>query len=223
MFAAIAGVPVETVPTDGSTPDYEAMLAHRDMQNVLDPDAPATAPHLRPSCNVPGLGEAYPPRRIVRVAQALEAAGARTTVQSACQVDYASVLDPIIDLLRPIDSGCLPHELEANDDGLRDCDLLEILLADTEETCAEVRGRRDFGVRTLAGEERIACEIEQVDLAGFAAGTPGWLYETAEQPAVGSDIVAICGPEGQRIRTSLVVGRTSDLVLQCPSQPPECR
>ena len=66
------------------------------MQEMVDPADPN---RLRPSCNVPGRGLAFPPRRMVRVAQQLEAAGATATVASVCQEDYGLAVESIVDAL----------------------------------------------------------------------------------------------------------------------------
>ncbi|RLB46478.1 MAG: hypothetical protein DRJ42_27555, partial [Deltaproteobacteria bacterium] len=93
VYAVIAGVPLETVPASG-TPDYEAMLAHADMVERLDPAMPT---RLAPSCNVAGRGLAFPPRRIVNVARELSIRGTPTTVQSICQADYTGAITAIAD------------------------------------------------------------------------------------------------------------------------------
>jgi hypothetical protein len=91
-FDVIAGVPVDAIGSP-ETVDYDAILAHPLMQEMIDPSDPN---RLRASCNVPGRGVAFPPRRLVRVAQQLEARGANATVVSVCQADYTPVLDSIV-------------------------------------------------------------------------------------------------------------------------------
>ena len=91
-FAPIVGVPVEVAGSD-----FAAILDHPDMQEQIDPSMPN---RLRPSCNVPGLGFAFPPRRIVDVGRQLEDRGAHVTVQSTCQADLTPAMDALIALLR---------------------------------------------------------------------------------------------------------------------------
>jgi hypothetical protein len=89
IFAAIVGVPLDVVGRS-----YDEMLAHPNMIERVDPAMPT---RLVPSCNVPGRGIAFPPRRFVHVAQGLEALGVATTVQSICQSDLSSALAPILE------------------------------------------------------------------------------------------------------------------------------
>ena len=92
QYHLISGVPPETV-ADPDALDYSAILSHPDMQEMVDPADPN---RLRPSCNVPGRGLAFPPRRMVRVAQELDARGATATVSSICQADFGPLLDAIV-------------------------------------------------------------------------------------------------------------------------------
>jgi hypothetical protein len=85
----IGGVPPELV-TNPEAIDYDRILDHPQMQERVDP---ATPSQLLPSCNVPGRSIAFPPRRMVGVAQGLEARGATTTVASICQADFAPALN----------------------------------------------------------------------------------------------------------------------------------
>lgn len=91
IFAGIVGVPVESVP-DPSAIDYAAILNHPLMQEGTDPSSPE---RLIPSCNT-ARGLAFPPRRIVRVAQGIEAAGGRATIQSICHADFTGALEAIV-------------------------------------------------------------------------------------------------------------------------------
>jgi len=90
VYGVIAGIPTELV---GTSTDYDAILSHPDMEEVVDP---GMAMRLRPSCNVPGRGLAFPPRRIVRVGQGLEARGVSTTMRSICQADFTPAIDAIL-------------------------------------------------------------------------------------------------------------------------------
>jgi hypothetical protein len=91
-FVAIAGIPPETAGTD-----YAAILTHPDMQERIDPSMPT---RLAPSCNVPGRGFAFPPRRIVTLARDLTALGARASAQSICQDDLTVATDAIVAVSR---------------------------------------------------------------------------------------------------------------------------
>ena len=88
FFALIAGIPPDA---EGSS--YDAILSHPDMFEMVDPADPN---RLRPSCNVPGRGLAFPPRRMVTVASQLDRMGASATVGSICQEDYSGVMGRIL-------------------------------------------------------------------------------------------------------------------------------
>jgi len=91
LFAPIAGIPPDALGS--GRPDYAAILEHPDMQERVDPTMPT---RLLPSCNEPGTGLAFPPRRIVETARELEIRGARTAVGSICQSDYSDVVRRIM-------------------------------------------------------------------------------------------------------------------------------
>jgi len=92
VFAAIAGVPVD-LTLDTTRTSFGAILGDARMQEMPDPASPS---RLLPSCNVPGRGVAFPPRRIVTLARDLERAGAHTTVGSICQSDYSAPIRAIV-------------------------------------------------------------------------------------------------------------------------------
>jgi hypothetical protein len=91
VASVIAGLP-PGVSTDRVS--YDEILAHPMMQEERDPTRPN---RLRPSCNVAGLGNSYPPRRIVEVARGLEARGASTSSHSICGDDYSAAIDSLLD------------------------------------------------------------------------------------------------------------------------------
>lgn len=83
-YAVIAGVPVDLVEEGAS---YEEILADERMQHVVEDGS-----RLRPACNVPGRGLAFPARRLVATALGLEGAGAVTAVRSVCQGDFSAAV-----------------------------------------------------------------------------------------------------------------------------------
>ncbi|AKF04469.1 hypothetical protein [Sandaracinus amylolyticus] len=95
VLGVLAGIPVAATP-DPARPDYDVILGHPDMQEIVDPSIPT---RLRPSCNVPGRGLSFAPRRIVETARALEARGAGAMVGSICQESYDGTLDAMVDTL----------------------------------------------------------------------------------------------------------------------------
>jgi hypothetical protein len=88
LYAVIAGVPPHLAGAD-----YATILADPDMQEMVDPDNPT---RLRPSCNVPGRGLAFPPRRLVEVAQEIDGAGGAGVVSSVCNADLTGALDRVL-------------------------------------------------------------------------------------------------------------------------------
>jgi hypothetical protein len=92
-FLPIVGVPVDLQPAAGAPVDWDRLVS--DDPNLRDDRLeervdPTMMNRLVPSCNTPGRGIAFPPVRILRVAQGLEARGARVTVGSICQESYAT-------------------------------------------------------------------------------------------------------------------------------------
>lgn len=90
LFAAIAGIPVDLVRNPDDV-DFDALLADPRIQNPIDPDTG----RLETSCTLTGAGVTYPPPRIVELARALRARGARSTVQSLCTPDLRPAVDAI--------------------------------------------------------------------------------------------------------------------------------
>lgn len=93
-FALIAGVPTDLAMNDPSDADFQRILDDPRMQEMVDPMMPT---RLVPSCNEPGTGFAFPPRRMVEVARGLT--GARSTVQSICQPDLGDATASIARLI----------------------------------------------------------------------------------------------------------------------------
>jgi hypothetical protein len=219
IFAAIVGVPVASVP-DPDNVDYAAILAHPDMVEMVDP---TMMTRLRPSCNVPGRGIAFPPTRIVRTAQAIAAAGGSATVQSICQERYDGALNAIISKIADALGGaCLPRDLNPDAEGFVDCQVFEILPTTGDTTaCAQLEtvGRISAGTTVVNGVVREMCEVQQVG----PAGGNGWFYETAEMMLPGSNLGMTCGSEGQRISFGAINPVTnSEIRLECLQtvQPP---
>lgn len=89
-LAVIAGVP-EDVASAGLTTleQFDRVLADPRMAEEIDPDAPT---RLRPSCNIPGRGFSFPPRRLVGLARAFEG---QSVVTSICQSDWTEPIQTI--------------------------------------------------------------------------------------------------------------------------------
>ena len=67
--------------------DYQCLLDLPDMQEVIDNSAEGKGERLTPSCDEAGLGEAFPPRRIVEFVRQLGNQGATSSVHSICEAD----------------------------------------------------------------------------------------------------------------------------------------
>ncbi len=80
---------------DMSTADFDCLLDHPAMQEVIDDSAEGKGERLTPSCDVSGLGEAFPPRRLVQFLRGVQAAGGSANVQSICQNDWDTALSRI--------------------------------------------------------------------------------------------------------------------------------
>ncbi len=105
VWIAITGVPTDLVANPALI-DYYAILADPRMQERVD--ITSMTPRLVPSCNVPGRGVAFPPRRIVQTAQQLETYGATALVQSICQDDFRGAAGAIVSRLADrIGPGCV--------------------------------------------------------------------------------------------------------------------
>lgn len=89
IYGAIVGIPEAVNPIPGAPIDYDRILADDDMQERVNPMMPQ---ELTPSCDRPGTGRAFPPRRMVSLAQQLEERGARAFVQTICQDDYSAAV-----------------------------------------------------------------------------------------------------------------------------------
>ena len=104
VFGAIVGVPpdaVNAIPADYATSEparsafYDGIFTHPRMQPMVDtkgtpePDDDS----MVPSCET-AAGRAYPPQRIVEVAQGF---GPNGIVQSICQEDFGPAVEAIVD------------------------------------------------------------------------------------------------------------------------------
>jgi len=104
VFSVTGGVPVDLLPAAGAAIDWDRLISDdpslRDERMVerVDPSMPT---RMMASCNVPGRGPAYPPVRVLRVAQGLEARGAGVSIGSSCQESLSHLISEIVARLRP--------------------------------------------------------------------------------------------------------------------------
>ncbi len=197
VFGAIAGVPVDLVTT--GTPNYDGILADPRMFEVVDP---TMATRLTPSCNVPGRGTAFPPRRIVETARGFRENG---IVQSICQASFAPALDAIIaKIADALGNVCLPRKLNPDETGLVDCDVIAVVpspggIAGVPTTCAELGGIDPDGAQRVNDDGSTQCPMLQLSTSGIVApGVPpgeGWYYEEPPIPMPGQPEVACAGKQ----------------------------
>jgi hypothetical protein len=220
IFGAITGVPPDAV---ASGLGYDAILGLEEMTERIDP---VLHNRLLPSCTAPaGRGVAYPPRRIVQVAQGLDRLGASTTVQSICNTSFTGAVDVIIEKISAALAGaCLPRELNPDAEGNVPCDVFQLLpqIGGSAEFqhCADLFNPDAFElereeVTTVGGTEvrRELCRVRQVGRAG--AGTvSGWYYDDGD-PRLGAASMLPAGC-GQRIAFSVAQPVTgAEVRLEC--------
>ena len=235
VFAAIVGIAEET---EGKS--FDDMLNHPRMDFALDPNTAGGDPTNRNTaardvcrrCEVASQAECFakpptlpgtstpdpdlvtgakPAVRFVKVAQGF---GENGVVQSICADSYGPAVDTIIEKIsKQLTGACLPRELNANAEGIVECDVVEILGPSGKQAdCNKERGRVFKEMRKVDGEDRVVCAINQVavqnkmlvdnpmPLEGVSNGGVGWYYDTF------SDKLAKECPEGKRRRISFTEG-----------------
>ncbi|MEY4576565.1 MAG: hypothetical protein RL701_1268 [Pseudomonadota bacterium] len=200
VFTAIAGVPPDLVDSNAldavdfadaaaRAAFYDHILDDPRMQQVPDEFTGTGKGNLKTSCERTTPGEdvavvAYPPRRIVELAQAF---GENGMVQSICQDDFTGALDKILDAMaKPLAEMCTPESLVRGNDGLVDCKMYWRLPvagadadADAPHTCAELGALLAADAEPVSaadGAER--CEVQQLQVQdGQAPEGLGWYYD----------------------------------------------
>ena len=207
VYAAITGIPPEVNPDPDAATDYASILGHPMMQEMIDPSMPT---RLAPSCVFPSPGGgpnqvAFPPRRIVTVAQQLEGDGANAVVQTLCQESFTGALQAVINKIADVLGGtCLPRALTPDASGLVNCDVVEVLPAMGDVTsCEGVEGREFLRTEVNeAGMEVQVCRVTQlsrndiVDPSDLSGQPPGWFYDDA---VFNPDVAMRC-PESRQQR-----------------------
>jgi hypothetical protein len=207
VFGAIVGVPPElagadavaNIATDASAREdfYTALLDDPHMQEVVDDDT-ATVPGqgaLRPSCKTldsdgKPTGKAYPPRRIVQVAQGF---GENGFVQSICSDDFDPAIDALVDRIGArIDPSCLDSERRRDEDGLiASCEVLWVLPlageagSENAQACSDVGDFLAPAGASYGLPDHLAsrvCKMRQLPIASAddPHATPqkaGWYYD----------------------------------------------
>ncbi len=216
VFAVLAGVPADLNGV-AATGGYDPLLADPRMVERVDP---TMATRLTPSCSAPGRGVAFPPRRLVELARALQEYALETVVQSLCEADLRPALRVIAGrIFDAIDTPvCLPRALEAGGAAC-EIDALAVSCAALPgaprcEQPLDHPGCPDDAAGCCVTDGRQACRYERVDPASAAAG---WYYDEAA-----------CGALGLAGRIAFTAAATPppdvELVLSClqPIAPGGC-
>jgi hypothetical protein len=158
VMAAIVGIPPGTRHqcnlSNMTDADFQCLLDLPDMQEVIDNSAEGKGERLTPSCDEAGLGEAFPPRRIVQFVREINAVGNNGIVRSICEADFRPAMQAITNLIQSkVLGACLARPLDISDSGQVKCIIQEELT--TADDCDA--GRIDLG---LQGGKRI-CQICQ--------------------------------------------------------------
>jgi hypothetical protein len=178
LFDAIVGVPPGLVDdevigdinfddADERDTFYESVLNDENMQeriddkgtpDVLDDDG------LVPSCNRGEFAKAYPPRRIVQVAQGL---GANGMVHSICQDSFDDPITSIVDRIGAhLGTQCLGSTLE-REGGRVACDVYWVLPSSPTSGSPTSCGALDFlSSNGVTSNGRALCKVNQVEVAG---------------------------------------------------------
>ena len=196
VFGAITGVPVDLIAA--GTPNYSGILADPRMIESVDTMGGMGGARLTPSCNVPGRGVAFPPRRIVEVAKGF---GENGIIQSICQNSLSGALDAIIaKIANALGNVCLPRKLNPDETGAVGCDVVEVIpppgtFEGQPTSCADLGGIDPDGTQRTDPDGSIVCPVKQLTTAGgVPAPGDGWYYDDFSPETVTS-----CGATGQRI------------------------
>jgi hypothetical protein len=225
VVSAITGVPPDLVqlgdaqlrsPDIMTRGDFENILADPRMVETIDFSPEGGGNRLVPSCDVPGLGIAFPPRRIVEWIRDVDAVGNNGIVQSICQADWTDSTRAISNLIgRALPGTCLPVPLLGGETPLAtgehaDCVLLESFV--DAEPCPY--GRIDRGL----DDGRRVCQVcQQGDgadpyerdwrgesVAACAGSSAYWYYTTEDEGCGGRGKVEYTEgdepPAGSRLR-----------------------
>jgi hypothetical protein len=228
VVAAITGVPPDLVELSDAQLASDDIMTRSDFENILaDPRMVETVDfspegggnRLVPSCDVPGLGVAFPPRRIVEWIQGIDDVGNNGVVQSICQADWTDTVRAITRLIgSKVQGACLARPL-VGPGGVplatgehADCIVRETLVdnggcpagrfevgtdAETGGTICQVCQQGD-------GEDPFLVDSLGTDLSPCAGSSAYWFYTTEDEECLGAGKVEFTegdeSPAGARIR-----------------------
>lgn len=213
VFAAITGVPADTVDDveagEGET-NLGALLDDPRLEYAYLPDesgrplarAQTTCGRCDPSdpeCSTDVPVEATPARRVVMLAQALEARGAHAIVQSICEPSYTGAVQRILSTLgTAIAPTCLPYDLPRTPEGLVGCIVTQRLPSGQRCADSDAKGLEPTPLR-LDATGREVCRMRQLAVSSSSSAPPagtGWYLDES------SALAARCGAPGRRLTFS---------------------
>jgi hypothetical protein len=218
IYAPITGIPQDLAPPAGERPNYDALVSPdptvRDdrMEERVDPAMPT---RLLTSCTGVG-GSAFPPVRMVRVAQELQNRGAGVTVQSICEDSYSGALSEIIrQIASALSAACLPRRLNLEANGTVSCDVVAVLPPAMSD-CAGIGGEPKVeGGAPVLEDGRNVCVLTQLvpadrTLGGAPPAGMGWYYDNYT-----SELIDSCGADSQRIAFTTQPPPGTTVRLEC--------
>lgn len=177
VFGAFVGVPSDLIPASDAAP----VLADPRMFEAMDPVA--TSPRILPSCDRSGGGPAFPPRRIVEVAQGFGERG-MNGLQSICGTSLASGIEAIATRVRVTfdEALCWTSKVPvAWDPAPNHCTVIATIpppgtFEGQPTSCASLPAVDPEPKRTNA-DGSIECEVRFVGSAFGGPSGDGWHYQ----------------------------------------------
>ncbi len=207
VVAAIAGIPPDLVAMSEdqlsaedimTAADFEGILNDPRMIETIDYSPEGGGNRLFPSCDVPGLGVTFPPRRIVEFVRDVDAVGNNGMVQSVCQADWTGTVRAVSRVIgRTMRGACLSLQI-AGASGAplatgehADCALLERLPDDGSCPAGRIDRGLDGGQRVCQvcqqgeGEAPYETDFRGESLAACAGRSAHWFYTTEDPDCAG--------------------------------------
>jgi hypothetical protein len=204
IYAAIVGVPEDAITSKQS---IEEILDRDDMQFRENPNQLGFP---TPSCISAAGDKAYPPSRMLQVAQGFPDG---SVIYSICADNYAPALDTLITkIASKLKGNCLPRQLTPGDNGLVNCEVFE-LLPEGEDDCSSDYGLEGKPIERNLQEsgknvKRKACKMKQLARTGADTVSEGygWYYDNFSK-----EVVMDCLNPGEQQRISFKFKAGPDL------------
>jgi len=201
VVSAIAGVPPDLVELSDAQLRSADIMTREDFENILnDPRMVESVDYspngggnrLVPSCDVPGLGVAFPPRRIVELIRDIDGVANNGLVQSICQSDWTFSTRAISNVIgRAIPGTCLPVVVLEGGDQLAtgqhaDCVVLEMLPGASSCAGGRIDRGQDDGSRICQvcqqgdGDAGFETDFRGESVSACAGESAHWFYTTED-------------------------------------------